>query len=208
MTKKIETPSVKQVKDCLKQREEMAKRDPHFFYVPQKEFLDNWFRDVFPKNNNLKEVLTKAYMLDSLYLTQSKTKYLDKFAENITQMKDFDQRLKDGDRKLVNEISYVEINEQDHKTIYSFTTKFCSFHYPEKYPIYDSNVKETLMYFKNEICKFKGDDLKDYPKFNDVLFNFKERFGLEEFNWIEIDRYLFLMGRKLKEQGAMCKCSA
>lgn len=199
MTKIIEIPSVKQVKDCLKQWEELAKRDPYFVYLPQKEFLDNWFRETFPKNNDLKEVLTKAYMLDSLYLTRSQTKYLDKFAENIIQMEDFEQRLNDGDRKLVNEIAYVEINEQDHKTIYSFTTKYCSFHYPEKYPIYDSNVRRTLMYFKNKICKFKGDDLKDYSKFYDVLLKFKERFGLKEFNWIEIDRYLFLKGRELRK---------
>lgn len=198
MTKIIETPSAKQVKDCLKQREEMAKRDPYFVYVPQKEFLDNWFREVFPKNNNLKEILTKAYILDSLYLTRTATKYLDKFAENLIQMKNFDQRLKDGDRKLVNEIAYVEINKQDHKTIYSFATKYSSFHYPENYPIYDSNVERTLMHFKNDFLKFKGDDLRNYPKFYKVLSKFKEFYGLEEFNWIEIDQYLFLKGRKLK----------
>ena len=198
MAKTIEKPSVERVNDCLKRRDELAKLDPYSVYVPQKKFLDNLFREEFPKNNNLKEVLTKAYILDSLYLTWSKTKYLDKFAQNIIQMKDFDQRLKELDLDLVNEIAYVKINEQDHKTIYSFTTKYCSFHYPKKYPIYDSNVRRTLMHFQNKFDEFTGEQLKNYSKFYKVMSKFKNFYGLEKFTWIDIDRYLFLMGRKLK----------
>ena len=193
-------PSVKHVIDLLKLRDELAKHDPYRVYVPQKKFLDILFRKELPKNIKLKEVQTKAYILDSLYFTRSGTKYLDKFAENIIQMKYFDQRLKERDLDLVNEIAFVEINEQDHKTIYSFATKYCSFHYPEKFPIYDSNVRRALMYFKKQklIYKFIGEDLKDYPKFYEVMSKFKNFYGLEKFTWIDLDRYLFLMGRKLK----------
>lgn len=193
-------PSVKHVNDFLKLRDELVKHDPYGVYVPQKKFLDILFRKELPKNIKLKEVQTKAYILDSLYFTRSGTKYLDKFAENIIQMKYFDQRLKERDLDLVNEIAFVEINEQDHKTIYSFATKYCSFHYPEKFPIYDSNVRRALMYFKKQklFYKFIGEDLKDYPKFYEVMSKFKNFYGLEKFTWIDLDRYLFLMGRKLK----------
>lgn len=201
MTKKIELPSSKQVNNCLNERDDPAEHDPYEVYIPQRQFLDNWFRK-FPKNDNLKEVLTKAYMLDSLYLTRCETKYLDQFADNIIRMEDFDQRLKKCDLELVNEATCVEPSGSKRKNIYSFSTKYCSFHYPEKYPIYDSNVRRTLMHCKREFgfFDFTGEGIKDYPKFYEVLGKFKEIYGLESFSWREIDLYLFLTGKELNKK--------
>ena len=101
-----------------------------------------------------------------------------------------------GDTTLVNDIAKLKINGVD-KNFYSFATKYCSHHYPEVFPIYDSFVEKCLMYFykKDKFCIFKKEDLKDYTKFKSVLICFKKYYGIDEYNLKDIDRYLWQLGK-------------
>ena len=196
--KNIEEPSADQVKMYLKKRDAQAKCNPWRVYEPQEKCVENFFTE-FPRNNNMKDVLAKSYLLNSLYNTRISNEHLNKIAQNIVHiMKDCDQRLNKCDLELVNEIAYVELNEWECRNNFSFATKYCSFHYREKYPIYDRYVDQTLWHFQGKFCKFYRRGLRNYRRFYEVLEKFKEFYMLEEFTWKEIDRYLWLAGRDLK----------
>jgi hypothetical protein len=46
-------------------------------------------------------------------------------------------------------------------------------------------------------ASFKQDDLYEYPKFSDILSRFRARFRLREFNWKQLDKFLWLYGHKI-----------
>ena len=50
---------------------------------------------------------------------------------------------------------------------------------------------------KDKFAKFTKADLKDYPKFKSVIIQFREYYGLTEFNLKDIDRYLWQLGKEL-----------
>ena len=96
---------------------------------------------------------------------------------------------------MVNEIANVK---RLGKTFYSFASKFCSHHEPDKYPIYDYYVEKMLLYFKGKekFSKFKKEELKDYKYFYKILKEFTTFYSLTTFTMKEIDRYLWMTGRK------------
>ena len=53
-----------------------------------------------------------------------------------------------------------------------------------------------LLHFKKKdhFCKFKRQDLKDYPKVKSILEEFREKYNLD-FSFKELDRYLWLSGK-------------
>jgi hypothetical protein len=74
---------------------------------------------------------------------------------------------------------------------------YCSHHFPEDYPIFDSFVEKMLMYFKrvDKYYKFKKDDLKYYPTYHVNLMEFSRFYGLEDFTNKEVDKYLWQTGK-------------
>ena len=83
------------------------------------------------------------------------------------------------------------------KYFYSFATKYCSHHYPEKYAIYDSYVDDVLKYFRNVDCfsEFANEDLRKYERFVEVLREFATFYGLEDYSLKDLDRYLWQLGK-------------
>jgi len=202
----IKQPNVEdQVESWLCYWGKLEQYDPVSIYVPQRDFLDDWFGQL--GNRNLCHVISKAKTLNSLFSTRASFDDLKKLANRIVQMEDFDKRLKDVNKDLVNEIAGGKGKKRG---LYSLATKYCSFHYPEKYPIYDSNVDEALWHFeknrrrKNPGCKkFNRRELICYERFHEVMTDFKDGLNKEpktEFSFREIDKYLFLVGRRLKEE--------
>lgn len=177
------TPDV--VKKYLNEWEGLSK------YVAQESALDKLFLEVYPKNDNMDEILIKASSLNDFYSTNIFSVY--KVAKHIYDLK-IDQRL--GDLDLVNDIAKLQINEVD-KNFYSFSTKYCSHHKEDVYPIYDSYVEKVLMNFKRnyKFATFTSKELKDYKRFVEVLEEFKVAFGLYNFSLKEIDKYLWQLGR-------------
>ena len=153
-------------------------------YIWQESSLDKLFHDDYKTNTDLNEILIKCSCLNDFYSTNIFLIY--PVAKNIYDLK-IDQRLKDGDASLVNDIANVEISGKQ-KYFYSFASKYCSHHNAVKFPIYDYFVEKMLMYFKkkDKFAKFVEDDLKDYIKFRNVLLEFKESelFLLEDFDLI------------------------
>ena len=81
---------------------------------------------------------------------------------------------------------------------YSFATKYCSRHQPERFAIYDSFVEKVLVWFSDEygFAEFKNEDLRNYPNFKRVLMAFIEHFKLQKYSLKQIDQYLWLLGKE------------
>lgn len=162
-------------------------------YVLQEDALNKLFFKTYPKNDDINDILIKASSLNDFYSTNIFSIF--PVAKHILELK-IDERLKNGDTTLVNDIAKIRINNVE-KNFYSFATKYCSHHYPEVFPIYDSFVEKCLMYFykKDKFYEFQKEDLKDYTKFKEVLINFKKYYGIDMFNLKDIDRYLWQLGK-------------
>ena len=163
-------------------------------YKLQEDALDKLFFELLPSNEEISDILLKVATLNDFYSTNIFSVY--PVAEHILSLK-IDERLRQGDVTLVNEIQNVTINGVTRK-FYSFSTKYCSHHNSKEYPIYDSYVEKVLKYFRktDKFSNFKNADLKDYQKFKNIIIAFREYYGLDEFNLKEIDQYLWQLGKE------------
>lgn len=179
-------------------------------YTEQEKILCNLFKK-YPANTNFEEVVYKITILDSFYSTNlrfnDKTLTADKDSKSgiievaniILGIKDFDERVERGHIELVDQIVNTAKQDKNMKSVYSFATKYCSFHNPEKYPICDNFVKEELKYYRNQKesnFDFKNDELEIYGKFVDVIKDFKKVFNLDKYSFKQIDQYLWLVGKR------------
>ena len=184
----IPRPSKNEVEKYLKKWDSLEN------YVLQEDSLNKLFFKTYPKNNDINDILIKASSLNDFYSTNIFSIF--PVAKHILKL-DIDARLEKGDTTLVNDIAKLKINGVD-KNFYSFATKYCSHHFPEVFPIYDSFVEKCLMYFykKDKFCNFKKEELKDYTNFKNVLVCFKKYYGIDNYNLKDIDRYLWQLGKE------------
>lgn len=163
-------------------------------YIWQESSLDKLFHKDYKKNTDLNEILIKCSCLNDFYSTNIFLIY--PVAKNIYDLK-IDERLKDGDPSLVNDIAHVTISGKE-KVFYSFASKYCSHHNNIEFPIYDYFVDRMLMYFKSKdkFAKFTKEDLKDYIKFKNILIQFKKFYNIDEYNLRDIDKYLWIAGKE------------
>lgn len=167
-----------------------------------------------PKNTNLDHVLLKVVALNSLYSTMIRvnsklTPTVYDVARHIVDL-NIDAILDEGSESLVKEIAntkaLAEKLNKEKQYNYSFATKYCSFHRPESYPIYDSRVNECLWHLRNlgELRQFKRMELWEYYTFKKIVTEFRDSLLPERFTYKEIDQYLYVEGGKLlaaKEEG-------
>ena len=115
-----------------------------------------------------------------------------------------DDKLKEGNLSIVDIIAHVKVgNPPQERHFYSFATKYCSHHQPEKYAIYDSYVEKVLIDFKKRADKFsdfKLEDLKKYDRYMQIIYDFRNNYGLEQFTIKELDQYLWQLGKKYFNQ--------
>ena len=163
-------------------------------YVIQEEALDKLYRETYPKNNEIYEIIIKASALNDFYSTNIFSIY--PVAKHILDL-NIDKSLKESDPNLVNDIARVKIKGKD-KNFYSFATKYCSRHKPKDYPIYDYFVDKLLRYFRDRdhFATFKNGDLKDYCKYKEILITFRLFYNLTEFDLKQIDKYLWQLGKE------------
>ncbi|MBQ8901755.1 MAG: hypothetical protein IJY87_01650 [Bacilli bacterium] len=172
----------------------LAKWDSLENYVLQENALDKLFFKIYPNNTEIDDILIKASSLNDFYSTNIFSIF--SVAKHIHKL-NIDERLKNNDVTLVNDIANVEINGKK-KNFYSFATKYCSHHNPIEFPIYDSYVEKVLIYFnkKDKFHKFKKEDLKNYSKFKEALISFKKFYGIDEYNLKDVDRYIWQLGKE------------
>ena len=145
----------------------------------------------YPNNNNLEEVLIKCAVIDNFSSTNVFDLY--KMADSIVR-KNINEKLKNGDPSLVDDIAKVEIGGKE-RNFYSFASKYCHYHDYEHFAIYDSYVAKVLCAFPNDFRKIKEEELREkYETFIEVLNDFNNCFKLE-LSYKNLDKYLWRLGR-------------
>ncbi|MFA5232525.1 MAG: hypothetical protein WC410_02570 [Candidatus Paceibacterota bacterium] len=185
----ITRPTVKIVKDYLKKWDNLEN------YVLQENALNLLFKETYPKNIKLENILIKVCCLNQFYSTNIYSPFI--VAKHILKL-NIDNNLATGDLDVVNKIAKIEMSKGKTRNFYSFASKYCSHHWPERYPIYDSFVDKMLMHFQKQdkFYKFKKEDLHDYKKFSNILQQFKEFYKIYNYSIKDIDRYLWQAGKE------------
>lgn len=174
----------------------------HFLKEWDKEELDNIDQIIskvfklFNSNNKYEDVLARCCVLNTLYSTSIKD--IKTVARHISNL-NLENKFNTHDiSKVVNMISKIKMKNNKIYCFYSFATKYCSFNFPNKYFIYDSYVDEVLWYLKktNNFYNFKRKDLKNYEYFYNIMNKFINFYGLEKYSKKEIDKFLWLFGKK------------
>jgi len=165
--------------------------------IERENALQHLFKNVFPRNDNINEILVKCSVLNDFYSTNIFN--VNPIAKHIHNLK-IDKRLDDGDSQLPNDISkghglLSRYGKELH--LFSFATKYCSHHNQEDFPIYDSYVDKLLVYFKrvDSFSEFGNSELRDYIVFKKVIGDFKSFYQLEDFTLKEIDQFLWQFGK-------------
>ena len=98
-------------------------------YALQEKVLADIFTK-YPNNTTLAEVILKVNLLNAFY---------------STGILDVDARIQSGDDTVVRDIANV-LHKSKNKDVnhFSFATKYCSFHQPQKFPIFDSFIAECF----------------------------------------------------------------
>ncbi len=181
-------PSKQAVELCFKNDEGPKK------YNDQKRVIVKLFQNCVKENKTIEDILIKVSAINQFDSTNIFD--IHTVANHILSL-NIDERLGSNDLSLVKDIAYVTIKDKL-KYFYSFATKYCAHHSQEIYPIYDSYVSKILVHFKKQyqFATFKVVDLKNYQIFNDTIEAFINFFELNEYKKSEIDRYLWLLGKK------------
>lgn len=172
-------------------------------------FLFRGENSPFTGNDNLESIIIKTSALNDFYSTNIRRIF--DVANTILSTPDVDKRLAEGDLTLVKAIRITKfIQYKRDKTgkiagneceidNYSFATKYCSHHQPDKFPIYDKYVAKVLCKLRDiypKVFKFTNKDLRDYKTFTKQLDILRKEFNLEMLSYKDLDRYLWRLGKR------------
>lgn len=161
----------------------------------------------YPENISFDHVLLKVVALNALYSTMIRvnskiTPTVYDVARHIVDL-DIDAVLDEGSEILVDKIADTDelamTLGKEKQYNYSFATKYCSFHRPKSYPIYDSRVNEYLWHLRKlgSLGQFERNSLWVYSKFKKIVTEFQKRYSLQDFSFKQIDVFLYIEGGKL-----------
>ncbi len=165
-------------------------------YPEQEKTLGMLFR-CWDRNEDFDRVMVKVATLDKFYSTQLRS--VVDVSKHIQSIPNFDNRLKDGDLRLVDEICTMK-----NYTPFSFASKYCSWGNPEKYPIYDKYVALVLSYYRDKdsftnikVNLSSTNSKKSYEnQFYPIIKAFRDYYGLTKYSFKELDRFIWLFGKE------------
>ena len=149
---------------------------------------------LFPENTAPEDVLLKVVVLNDLYRTGILATY--KVAQHILAL-NVDPLLKAREADVIELIANVRLGSKIRNN-YSFATKYCSWHHPVDYPIYDSFVEQMLWSYRKQdnFSSFRRQDLYNYGHFKQAMADFREHYGLSMFTLKDIDKFFWMAGQK------------
>ncbi len=157
----------------------------------------------FPRNDSHAHVLLKVVALNRLYSAGVLAVY-DVALHIYQHAAEIDAALKIGAPDIVDRIvsgTHVILRRTGKEIhFWSFATKYCSWHNPTSYPIWDARVCRYLSSLKKtEYAEFSRPDLWErYADFKNLMNRFRTQAKLESFTFKEIDHFLWKYGEKPK----------
>lgn len=215
-TEQIDKPSLSYIKNII----DKDKKDEK--WTKQYNILFDLFKNN-PGNSktDFDSVALKVSVLNDFYGTHIQDTY--GFAEHIVNdVTDFDELVKSNNPDEQKDL--IDRLENFHgKHMYSFATKYCHFHNPNDYPIYDSHVAMALKCYRNsDILSFNDKELQNYNEFKRVVGEFRkvcvqslskeeQNWGLKWLSYKRTDKFLWNLGKELGKEidnfveGECCK---
>jgi len=151
-----------------------------------------------PGNTSVEHVLTKSALLNSLYSTQIYDIY--RMAEHIVTQ-DLDGALTSGSIEAVSRVREghgITTKMGKERDLYSFATKYCHWHKPKTYPMYDVNVARAIRMLNTRLrfaISLSDAVLSDYQQFKGLIDICKERLRLDWPGYKRLDQALWMIGR-------------
>ena len=163
----------------------------------------------FPRNSEESHVLLKVAAINQLYTTQIyAVRIVAAHIIEINAKFNVDALLDAESFGLVDQIAQVRVADKQRNNL-SFASKYCSWHRPESYPIYDSYAERCLWEYRKQFgLSFVRKQLWEYPSFVDAVKEFQERFELQRLSFKEIDKFLYLKGADLVEAQVKARAAA
>ena len=131
-------------------------------YGADEQALNQLFK-TYNKNNVYEQVLIKVITLNELYSTQLYSKQLHLMVQRIISLTDLDSLLRTGDIEAIHLIG--QKTNDDFNSAFVFASKYCSFHNPKSFPIFDSLSRNSIFKLNEKYCftsiKYKN-RLEDY----------------------------------------------
>lgn len=185
-------PTMDEVKEAIKRFD--SDYEPY-------EWLVGQLFQKYPRNTNADHVFLKTIVLNKVYNAGVRAEY--PVAKHIESLSGLDSLIEKGSDDAVNLTAHVKIGGREFYFL-CFATKYCNWHNPTAYPIFDKNVRACLRFHKKKdgFAKFTQDSLWIYPIFRDVVDKFRSHYGLDSFNYKELDKFMYLFGGRLLAQAA------
>jgi hypothetical protein len=151
--------------------------------------------EMLPHNNTLDHVLLKVTVLNDLYGTNIYGTF--DMARHICSLH-IDTDLRKRSTEVVDRIADARFSGKP-RQVFSFATKYCSWHDKDNYPLYDNYVEKLLMAYrrKDHFATFKKTDLRCYASFKAVITAFRMRYRLTQYSFKQLDKFLWLYGKHL-----------
>ena len=149
----------------------------------------------FPGNSVLEHVLLKVTTINDLYGTQIYSTF--QMAHHIQALK-IDSHLAKGSTGIVDRIAAAIFSDKP-RQVFSFASKYCSWHRPNDYPLYDYFVAKLLLAYakKDHFADFRENELRNYGRYKRIISAFRHHNGLQRFSFKELDKFLWLYGKDL-----------
>ncbi|MDR0926323.1 MAG: hypothetical protein LBO69_00970 [Ignavibacteria bacterium] len=153
---------------------------------------------TYPNHKNDWEVRLKAVVINNFYGTFISA--INKLATHIYNM-NIDNLLVNGSPEAVTKIAtgHKIIRKDKEINFFSFATKYCNWHNHDAYPIYDS-VSARLLQVYNKHADFHFTEhaiTNEIVEFKASVDDFRNCFGLSNFSYKEIDKFLWTYGKEV-----------
>jgi hypothetical protein len=171
-----------------------------FDHTPGYPLADRILKMAFtshPKNISPEEVLLKVALLNSLYRTNIFDVY--GIAEHVLAQK-IDKYLEKGKIEAVDYIRKGHRYKTKNKEIdfYSFATKYCHWHRPDYYPMFDKYVSKALQWLNLKLKiypKLLDEYLRNYELLKTTIDLFKKILKLNWEGYKRFDQALWILGQ-------------
>ena len=216
--------------------------DKYESYREQEKVIENIFSEngVFAKlgRENLEQiVLLKVSVLDSFYSTNLAKFGIYEVAKHIAELEvesKIHQKIRNANPKnydelkgIIEQIAECERKDSKKKVFYSFATKYCFHHNQNAFRIYDSFVREVLVFFNNgksdtsnkfadipselvgtnffgaKLIDTKLRKLENYDTFLKAIDRFAKHYGLANKNTQhrrDLDHFLWILGKENRQK--------
>ena len=149
-------------------------------------------------NDDLQTILLKVGDVREPELAQARAE--DAMAEHILSL-NIDDQLAAADTQVVMDIANLDFRGE-RRYFYAFASRYCCYHFPKDYPIYDPTIEQLLKLFfkRNQDRKLSKDEILNYSSFKELMVVYKDNFHLPLETFWGLDKFIWTHGKQIIEE--------